>query len=316
MKKLLIPLLILLLCTLPALAEDEPERLTEGAYEYYLTAEGAVLTRYTAPTPSPAVVVLPQEIGGHPIVRYEFVFHDPKNTGPLRVIVPEGVTDFGDAFCETSSVTEIVLPASLTHIEEGSLFWGDPEITVHPDNACFTCADGFLIDTRTSTLLYTAPSAQNSPLPEVRRLGEACLYNWNVADAPVLPDTLTAIGPRVFDEWLYLTHIDIPAGVTEIGAGAFNCCGLTEITLPAGLTEIRHLTFSCTDLTEIVIPDGVTRIEEWAFYLVPLTRVEIPASVALVEYMAFDPEVELVLLGDNTHLETEEEYNARMGWDD
>ena len=38
------------------------------------------------------------------------------------MIVPEGVTDFGNAFCESSSVTEIVLPASLTHIEE-ALMW-------------------------------------------------------------------------------------------------------------------------------------------------------------------------------------------------
>ena len=309
MKRLLI-LLTLLLCLALAMAE-EPALLTEGDWEYYLTDDGAVLTGYIAPSPSPEEVVLPVEIGSQPIVAYEFVFLTAAVTGPLRVVVPEGVTDFGDAFyCESNVISEIVLPASLEHIEEGSLLWGDPEITVHPDNPYFTCEDGFLIDQRTGTLLYVAPSGQNSPLPQVQRLGEACLYNYNVME-PILPDTLTSIGPCVFYEWMYLTHIDIPASVTEIGHAAFNCAGLTEITLPAGLTAIESLTFSCTYLTEIVIPEGVTRIESWAFYLCPLTRVEIPASCTFVAWDAFDPEVELVLLGDNTHVETWEEYDAR-----
>ena len=317
MKKLLAMLILLMLPFALAMAE-EPPLLTEGEWEYYLTDEGAgspggaVLTGYIAPSPSPEEVVLPVEIGGQPIVAYEFVFLNTAVTGPLRVVVPEGVTDFGDAFyCESNVISEIVLPASLEHIEEGSLLWGDPEIIVHPDNPYFTCEGGFLIDQRTSTLLYVAPSGQNSPVPQVQRLGEACLYNYNVME-PVLPETLTSIGPCVFDEWMDLTHIDIPTGVTEIGRAAFNCAGLTEITLPAGLTAIEALTFSCTYLTEIVIPEGVERIESWAFYLCPLTRVEIPASCTFVAWDAFDPEVELVLLGENTHVETWEEYEASM----
>ena len=320
MKKLLAMLILLMLPCALAMAE-EPVLLTEGEWEYYLSDEGAgspggaVLTGYIAPSPSPEEVVLPVEIGGQPIVAYEFVFLTTAVTGPLRVVVPEGVTDFGNAFyCESNVISEIVLPASLEHIEEGSLLWGDPEITVHPDNPYFTCEGGFLIDQRTSTLLYVAPSGQNSPLPQVQRLGEACLYNYNVME-PVLPDTLTSIGPCVFDEWMDLTHIDIPAGVTEIGHAAFNCAGLTEITLPAGLTAIEPLTFSCTYLTEIVIPEGVERIESWAFYLCPLTRVEIPASCTFVAWDAFDPEVEVVLTSTATHLETLEEYTAR-NWRD
>ena len=72
---------------------------------------------------------------------------------------------------------------------------------------------------------------------------------------------------------------------------------------------IEGLTFSCNYFTEVVIPEGVTRIESWAFYLCPLERVEIPASCTFVAWDAFDPEVELVLLGENTHVETMEEYD-------
>lgn len=315
MKKLLIPLLALLLCALPALAEeDEPELLTEGAYEYYLNGNGAVLTGYDAPTPLPQELTLPTEIGGQPVVRYEYVYAslDGTRQEQLRIIVPEGVKDFGDAFVECSLATEIVLPASLAHIAEASLSWMKAEITLHPDNPHFICTDGFLIDSRTSTLLYAAPSAAEKPLPQVTRLGDSCLDNWHAGGSLVLPETLTSIGAYVFSDCIDITGVHIPAGVTSIGEGAFNCCSLTAIELPDGLTAIEHLTFSCTGLTAITIPDGVTRIGEWAFYLVPLTCVKIPASVALVEYQAFDPGVELVLLGENTHLETEEEYELRM----
>lgn len=311
MKKLMMALLAVALCIAGAMAEDAPQYFVEGDYAYSVCGDEVILERCINAEPLPAEITLPTEIGGRPITAYDFVYHTSRTDGPVRVIVPEGVTDFGNAFGETSAITEIVLPASLSHIEEGSLYWGDAEITVHPDNPYFTCEDGFLIDTRTSTLLYVAPSGQNNPLPAVKRLGDICLYNWHAGETVHLPETLTSIGGYVFYDLVDLTHIDIPAGVTEIGGGAFNCAGLTEITLPAGLTAIEYLTFSCNFFTEIVIPDGVQYIDSMAFYLCPLTRVEIPASCTFVACDAFDPEVELVLLGDNTHVETERELEAR-----
>ena len=130
MKKLS-ALLFLLMLPFSLAMTEEPLLLTESEWNYYSTPEGAVLTGYVSPTPSPEEVVLPLEIGGQPIVAYEFVFLTTAVTSPLRVIVPEGVTDFGDAFyCETNVISEIVLPASLEHIEESSLLWSGPEITV------------------------------------------------------------------------------------------------------------------------------------------------------------------------------------------
>ena len=311
MKKLMMALLAVALCLAGAMAEDAPQYFIEGDYAYSVCGDEVILEHCINAEPLPAEITLPTEIGGRPITAYDFVYHTARTDGPLRVIVPEGVTDFGNAFGETNAITEIVLPASLSHIEEGSLSWGDAEITVHPDNPYFTCEDGFLIDTRTSTLLYVAPSGQNNPLPDVKRLGDMCLYNWHAGETVHLPETLTSIGGSVFYDLVDTKHINIPAGVTHIGAGAFNCTGLTEVTLPAGLTAIEDLAFSCNYFTEITIPEGVERIESWAFYLCPLTRVEIPASCTFVAHDAFDPEVELVLLGDNTHVETERELDAR-----
>lgn len=308
MKKLLLTLLALLL-VVPAMAE-EPAYNVEGNYLYSQTHGGVILTDYI-PEPGDIgaadMAILPAEIAGNPVVMYGFVFEE---FAPLeKIIVQEGVTDIGDAFCWSWFDGEIELPASLNYIAEGSLYGLRAEITVSEDNPFFTCADGFLIDTRTQTLLYTAPSAADKPLPAVRRLGAMCLDNWHAGETVHLPETLTSIASGVFSDMVDTKHVNIPAGVTQIGAGAFDCTGLTEVTLPAGLTAIEALTFSCNDFTEVVIPEGVTRIESWAFYLCPLERVEIPASCTFVAWDAFDPEVELVLLGENTHVETMEEYD-------
>ena len=243
MKKLLLTLLALLL-VVPAMAE-EPAYNVEGNYLYSQTHGGVILTDYI-PEPGDVgaadMAVLPAEIAGNPVVMYGFVFEE---FAPLeKIIVQEGVTDVGDAFCWSWFDGEIELPASLNYIAEGSLYGLRAEITVSEDNPFFTCADGFLIDTRTQTLLYTAPSAADKPLPAVSRLGAMCLDNWHAGETIHLPETLTSIGSAVFYDLVDTKHVNIPAGVTQIGAGAFDCTSLTEVTLPAGLTAIEGLTFS------------------------------------------------------------------------
>lgn len=59
----------------------------------------------------------------------------------------------------------------------------------------------------------------------------------------------------------------LPAGLTKIGARAFQWLYITEITLPDGLEEIHDRAFyRCQKLTEITIPSSITKIEGDAFY--------------------------------------------------
>ena len=314
MKKLFLCLLMLLCSAAIAVAEEaEVQTYTEGAYEYILTEDGAVITDYLWSDTLPDVIEVPVSLGGMPVVGFEYVFasgdwrqHD------VKIVIPEGITTIGNAFVECTEVTESVLPASLEHIPEDAFTWVSAEILLHPDNPHFVNENGFLIDQLTNTLLYTAPSAANLPLPEVSRLGDHCLWNWHPSECVVLPESLTSIGRGVFDEWMDTTSIIIPDSVTEIGAGAFNCAGLTSIDLPDGLTSIPDLMLSCSYITEITIPEGVKSIGSWAFYLCPLTRVEIPATCTFVALDAFDPEVELIFHGEG-QLETENEYAERTG---
>jgi hypothetical protein len=64
-----------------------------------------------------------------------------------------------------------------------------------------------------------------------------------------------------------LTSITIPNSVTSIGDKAFqDCSGLTSVTIGNSVTSIGKSAFSgCTGLTSISIPGSVTSIEKDAF---------------------------------------------------
>ena len=64
-----------------------------------------------------------------------------------------------------------------------------------------------------------------------------------------------------------MTSITIPDSITSIGERAFeNCSGLTSITIPDSVTNIGNYAFwNCSGLTSITIPDSVTHIGWGAF---------------------------------------------------
>ena len=82
-----------------------------------------------------------------------------------------------------------------------------------------------------------------------------------------LSDNLTAITESMYEGERTLTSIDIPSGVTEIGAYAFQrCYALSSVTMPDDLETIGGYAFqSCSALASIDIPSGVTDISQNVF---------------------------------------------------
>ena len=197
MKKLLILFLLLITCT--AFAEDAT--LTEGAFIYQLTDEGAVITGYIFGQDAPDTLAIPAELGGQPVV----------------------------------------------DIAEGAFEVYHGEIAFERDLPHLTNQDGFLINTRTDTLLFTSPASQGKELPAVRRLGEWSLHNWQEWDMDVV----------------------IPEGVEEIGAAAFYDVGVASLTLPESLRTIETNAFYAFDVEggEVVLPAGVKLVQFGAFDL-------------------------------------------------
>lgn len=97
-----------------------------------------------------------------------------------------------------------------------------------------------------------------------------------------LPRTLKYIGDGAFTHLRSLESIEIPDGVEEIGAFAFDECGsLTEITIPGSVKKIGMYAFAgCKNLRRIKICEGVIEIGPGAFNKdAKLKEIELPGSL-------------------------------------
>ena len=81
------------------------------------------------------------------------------------IVIPDGVTEIGkNAFTEFESIESIFIPASVTRIGEYAFYRCDglQNITVAPDNPCFSSVDGVLFDKSRKTLILYPLARQDT----------------------------------------------------------------------------------------------------------------------------------------------------------
>ncbi len=210
--------------------------------------------------------------------------------------VPQTVTRLHTHAFRCSRVRRIILPESVTDIDDGRAFsqaFGLVEITVSDANPSFSSAGGVLFSRDGETLILYPISNPDSVFTvprNVKHIGDDTFFeNLNLTEV-VLPEGLLTIGRIAFGECENLRRIQLPDSLTLLGDGAFaGCKSLTEITLPSGIDEVEAGLFDgCTSLTEVVISHGITFIDWGAFYGCSSLRwVTIPDSVTAIEDYSF-----------------------------
>ena len=187
-------------------------------------------------------------------------------TSLTSVNIPDGVTTIGyDAFENCNSLTSVNIGDSVTSIG-GAAFAACKSLTEFTgkfaeDNGRILVIDG--------KLTAFAPAG---------------ITEYNI------PDSVTKIGNRAFENCNSLTSVNIPDSVTSIGGGAFwNCTSLTSVNIGNSVTTIGVFAFyHCDSLTSVNIPDSVTEIGEGAFYnCKSLISVNIGDSVTTIGEEAF-----------------------------
>lgn len=207
---------------------------------------------------------------------YEINEYDKKSVmvtnGPLRysghIVIPSTVDYRGKTYSVTSIgssafynciLTSIVLPSSVTSIEQSAF---------------------------ASCTKLTSIVIPNS----VTSIEVKAFRNCSSLTSIVIPSGVTSLESEVFYGCSSLTSIDIPSSVTSIEDCAFACCSsLTSVVIPSSVTRIYSNAFaSCSSLASIDIPSSVTSIENGAFYKCSsLTAIIIPNSVTAIEYETF-----------------------------
>lgn len=164
------------------------------------------------------------------------------------------------AFAWCGCLTEITIPNSITQIGKHAFQCciGLKSITI-PDSVSSIGNDAFSLYNDLANIQVSS----NNRIYDSRGNCNAIIHtatNTLIVGCrnTVIPDSVTHIGVKAFDDCISLTSITIPNSVTHIGDDAFfHCKALTIITLPNSVTSIGKGVFErCDALSEIRIPVG------------------------------------------------------------
>ena len=190
------------------------------------------------------------------------------------VIVEDGVTTLGsNAFSSTvyTDIAKVQLPSTLVSIGEDAFYFSIfLAFDVDSNNPTYFTDDCGVLFNKDQTTLLQYPSGREGSY--------------------VIPDTVTDIADRAFENSPKLNVVTIPEGVTALGYGTFFCCSrLEEVNLPSTLETIGNEAFSrCRSLSRITLPANLKHIGELAFaYCKKLERIHMPDTVETAETYAF-----------------------------
>lgn len=182
------------------------------------------------------------------------------NSNIKELVLPEGVETVGDAaFYNCYYLTDFCFPATVTSLGE---------------NMFYKCTNL----KKVTILSNKLESIPNSFLNTCTGLTE---FN--------IPVSVTSLGNGAFYMTSQLEVIDIPSGVTNIGAGCFQYSGVTSLIIPDGVSEFKGHTFSgCKKLVSLQLPSNINILEKEMFNgCSSLTSVNISDLVEVIPSRCF-----------------------------
>ena len=220
--------------------EDDDEEDDDDEDEPEFAMKDGVLTKYNG---SDSSVTIPESVTK--INQSAF----SGCTSLTSVTIHEGVSEIGErAFAGCTALASVTIPGSVTYIYKVS--------SDYRKNAFSDC-------TAIKEIRYGGTQAQWCfMLNGFKRVPENVSVRCSDGNAqPIskdvteisIPEDVTKIGRKAFNDCTSLSSVTIPEGVTKIGDYAFeNCTSLASVTIPASVTEIGGEAFEgCTSLKEI-----------------------------------------------------------------
>ncbi len=109
-------------------------------------------------------------------------------------------------------------------------------------------------------------------------------FKGSSAEEVILPEGISDIGARAFEDCASLKKINLPEGLLDIGMEAFlRCSALEELVFPSTLRSVGMSAFQkCASLEEAVLPEGLLYLQSGAFLgCTGLRKVVLPSTLQL-----------------------------------
>jgi len=96
-------------------------------------------------------------------------------------------------------------------------------------------------------------SLQEIELPEtIDSIGKQAFENCGDLESVVLPNCITVLPEACFSFCMSLSEVILPQHLKSIGKDAFSGCAMSTVTIPAEVTSIAKGAFDCDDLESVV----------------------------------------------------------------
>ncbi|MBQ9409611.1 MAG: leucine-rich repeat domain-containing protein [Clostridia bacterium] len=184
-------------------------------------------------------------------------------TGSEVMSLPEGISVIGGgAFRNSTGLGRVILPESVVSIEDHAFDSSDLSEINLPDSLTEIGLDAFY---RCENLGSLPPFTLTVP-DSVRYIGDKA-FESTAFHSVTLPKNLETVRPFLFYGCKALESVRLPEGLNSIEHFAFgHCASLKQIDLPQGLTEIKDFAFfGCKSLNSVSVPPSVTKIDSTAF---------------------------------------------------
>ncbi len=292
-----------------------------AAWKYTISNGTATVTR----GPTNGAVTIPSMLGGYPVTSIGSEAFSGR-TGVTAVTIPDSVTNIGyAAFRNCTGLTTVTIPESVVDIGQGAFIYcaGLTNVSI---------GRGMMNIGQSAFEMCTGLTAVAIP-DNVVNIDNSAFSRCSNLTSVAIGNGVKSIGSWAFSE-SGLLNVTVPAGVTNIGVGAWETCDKLKTidvvdqnkcyasedgvlfskkkdllvsypggrkgayAIPAGVTEIGQRAFrECNGLTAVTIPDSVEAIGKYVFKdCSNLVSVSIGNNVKTIGFHAFSGCVELTNL--------------------
>ncbi|HVO39562.1 MAG TPA: leucine-rich repeat protein [Spirochaetia bacterium] len=213
----------------------------------------------------------------------------PQNV--TNVVIPEGITDFGNAFYNHRNLVSVTLPSTISTIAVQAFLDDDQLASIVSNNTHYVVYSGALYDILLNRLMVV-PGKWSGALdirPGTLSIDPAAFSYCTNLTSITIPASLTAISMNAFTDLKSPISIVLPSTVTSIGSYAFNYSSITSITIPAGVTSIGASAFYlCPNLTAVYMQGATPPSLGTGVFQSTAAVVHVPSAAAVAAYQA-DP---------------------------